>query len=171
MSRHQQGIIFLSTLLMLTLLSFLVVSQLQFMFLYHRALNTELAAQEDFYQLEAEANRLALRDWSKEKVCTLEEENPDKVISLLKKGQACSFTRGKRRFFYLVEKLGGYSCVQTPSQAGTYHVRISLLAADTMPSLLQLRIARPVAFAPSCKSEDVVLIKQRLISWRYLTRF
>ncbi len=168
MIRGQQGIILLSTLLMVTLLTLFVVAQLHFVFLYHRALNAELHAQQDFYQLEAEANQLALRNWSKASACTLEAENLDKVMSLLKKEKACSLSRSNQRYFYLVEKLGIFPCLQTQSQVGTYHVRISLLKAGSSPSLLQLRIARPQPFTSSCESKDTVLVTQSLISWRYL---
>lgn len=169
---RQKGIVLLTTIMMLALLAMLVLSEMQGIFLYHKALNHLLEKHQSLYQLEAQANILALNDWSMKRNCVIKEQNPNKIIGLLKSRQACSLIHEKQQFFYLVEELGLFPCLQTMVNKITYstrHLRINLLKTGTKSAFLQLRVANLVPLA-SCENSSPTSIKAGLVSWRYLIK-
>lgn len=165
----QKGMILLTTLLLISVMSLLILSQLESVFLYYQASNRFIAKQQLFHQIEAQANKLVLaKVWAK-KGCEQEKTDPQTIAALLKNKRGCFLTNKNQSFFYLVEDLGLFPCLQShldSQNKRTHHWRLSLLAAGERAAFLQLRIAQPDSSSPC---DRLQLIKPKVISWRYLS--
>ena len=167
----QSGIVLPTTLMVLTLLALLVVSQMQNVFLYHKSLNQLVQKHQIFYQLEVEANKLAHLDTTLiPQICFTQQINPNEVVALLKRKQGCILISEKKTFIYLIENLGLFPCLQARFNKTTYstrHLRITIMADDNKsPDFLQLRIAQ-LATLEACEDNELKRIKIGLLSWRY----
>lgn len=168
---EQKGFILPLTLLILTLITILILSQIQILAMDNKALNQLEASEQGLYQLETIAAQLAYRtDWPLSVDCISSEKDPNEVIQLLEKQQGCSLTKDKLLYRYWIEELGVFPCLQVSSEKGIYsteHRRITVLANSQNNNLVQLRLANPVALEV-CKEPYSVQIKPGLISWREL---
>jgi hypothetical protein len=172
MRSKQKGIVLFTTIILLTLVALLTLSQLQMAFLYYHALNQAVEKHQFFYQLEAQANRLLLdKHWLAQGACIIKERNPNEVIELLKNKQGCVLSHYKQQFFYLVEDIGLFPCLQVQDDKVTYstqHWRINMMTNEKYPGFLQLRFARLAKLA-TCENSKPRQIKVGLLSWCYLS--
>ncbi|WP_028388700.1 hypothetical protein [Legionella fairfieldensis] len=162
----QSGMVLITIILLLALLTLLVLSQMQMVFLSYKGLNQFYAKHQSFYQLEAAAFKLASVI---NQACIIKETDPDDLISLLTSKQGCIWVEGHEQFFYLIENLGLFPCLQTKigeTMYSTQHWRITILNAKDNPAFLQLRFARRTKLL-ACDKEPVP-IKTGLLSWRHV---
>lgn len=167
---REEGMVLLSTMMMLTLLALLVVSQMQMVFLAYKSLNQLVEKHQDFYKLEVVAQQLSANSKQVKANCLLTEKDPNEIITLLKNGQGCPLSHEQQQFFYLVEKLGLFPCMQTVKEQKTYstqHWRITVLAKSERFDFLQLRIAK-IAPLTACENNQLIFINTGTISWRQL---
>lgn len=169
MSGKQSGFILFATLISLAVFSFLLLSQMQVIFLYHKSYNRYLKKNQAFYQLEAAANHLILTQL-KQGSCQSNELNPNKILSLLKNQKGCPYSYEKLRYFYLVEDLGAFPCLQVLTDNRKYstrHWRITIKKEGNTP-VLQLGFAHLMPLG-LCEEGNQKFIHLGLTSWRYLS--
>jgi hypothetical protein len=172
MITKQKGVVLFTTIILLTLVTLLTISQLQMAFLYYHALNQVVEKNQFLYQLEAAANRLVLDESGPlQQACIIKERNPNAVIEMLKNKQGCVLIHDKQQFFYLVEELGLFPCLQFQDTKVTYstqHWRINIITDEKYSGFLQLRIARLAKLA-ACENAKPRQTKVGLLSWRYIS--
>ncbi|WED42042.1 hypothetical protein [Legionella cardiaca] len=165
---NQEGIVLLMTILILSLLSLLVLFEMQHIFLYYKGLNQIIEKRQNFYTLELGAQKLALQSWQYGQSCIRPEKDSKEIMHLLTT-EACSFKEKNQVFLYLVEDLGEFPCLQSllnKRHYSTHHWRINVLMQKTGARLLQWRIARPIALLPCLNKPNNIPLG--LLSWRYL---
>ncbi|ARG96998.1 hypothetical protein [Legionella micdadei] len=171
-SDKQTGIVLVTVLLFITVLSLLVLTQMQLVFLDYKSINQRNEQHQAFFQFEKDAKKLAeIITSSTQHACVIPAMDANAVIRVLKTKQACISTHEKQQFYYLVEDLGQFPCIQTVVDNiiySTSHLRISMLSANQQAGILQLRIARLAQLA-NCECNEPILIRSRLLSWRYLS--
>ena len=163
------GAVLITVILLITLMALFVLAQMQMVFLDHRALNQLTEQHQSFFQLEAEARKIAATV-SIPSACIIEARDANEVIELLGNKQGCTSTRGKQQFYYLVEDLGLFPCLQTKVGNffySTQHLRISIRSREMYSAILQLRIAKS-AKLQNCEQIKAVQSRLGLLSWRYL---
>lgn len=172
MASKQAGLVLLTTIMLIGLLALLTLSQLQILSLDVKILGLASKKQQDFWTLETAANRLAGSiDFAKQGTCLLSEQAPNVVIDLLKNRKGCVLTHEKQQFYYLLEDLGLFPCLQTQQNNKIYstrHFRLSIQSAKKGTSILQLRHAR-ITNLLTCESKEPQQSKLGLLSWRYLS--
>lgn len=165
MVRHfQAGMIVLTTVIMISIVMMLVLSLMQSVFLYTKASNSVLKKHKEFYQLEAAIQHLIAENHPND--CLFSEENPNKIVTWLLQMNGCRFTWNDHQYYYLIDDLGLYPCLQTYKGNSSHHWLYTIFS-PVQQSILQLRIAKP-AKALQCELLDVRNIKTGIISWRYL---
>ena len=166
-----QGMVLASTVLILSLLSLLILSQLQLVFLHYKALNQVIKKHQAFYELEAEASQLASKmPCSLQEACLSKAHDVNEIIHSLKNKQGCILRRKGQDYFYLTEDLGVFPCMQARFKGKLYstqHLRINLRSTGSYFAFLQLRIARLTEFKV-CQDNQSKLIKIGLLSWRLI---
>jgi len=169
MLRQQQiGIVILTTIIMLSILTLLVLSLMQTVLLYIKVSNQVLIRHERFYKLEAAAHQLLLKNHQAD--CVIHYENPNKIMGLSVDGQGCLFVQEKQQYQYLVDDLGLFPCLKMAygkERQSSHHWVITILSPLPEQAMLQLRIAKP-AKAVACGFSDERWINSGIISWRYL---
>jgi len=167
---RNKGMVVLTTIIMLSILTMLVLSLLQSVFLYTKVSNQVLAKHKALYQLEAAAYHLIADNYAP--ACLLTLENPNRIIDFLLHKRGCSFIWEDQRYYYLVDDLGLYPCLQTMSDSevkSSHHWLITVLSSFPQQAVLQLRIAKSVR-AIHCDIEHTRQINMGVISWRYVLR-
>jgi hypothetical protein len=110
----QAGLVLLTTIMVIGLLALLTLSQLQLLLLDFKVLSLASKKQQGFWTLEIAANKLIGNiDLAEQGACLLREKDPNTVINLLKNKKGCPLTHEKQRFYYLIEDLGVFPCLQT----------------------------------------------------------
>lgn len=152
MSRKQSGFVLLTTILMIAILSLLVLSLMQGVFLYIKGCNQIVTNHESFYRLEAVADKL--------------------VLSHPACSHGCTLVEGKHEYRYELEDLGVFPCLPIKVNNVVYssrHWRITVAAIQPNPVILQLRIAT-IAGVAQCDGALPHTIRPGVLSWRKLTR-
>ncbi len=166
-----QGIILVSTLMLLMVISLLVLSQLNNALLIYQAVNRITSRHQFFYLLDLQAHKL-LTSPMQSAACYIAEKNPDEILQLLIDKKACFQKKEKLPFYYLIEDLGTFPCLQSylnHSFYSTSHQRISILAFwNEKPFFIQLRQVSPITLK-SCDERKPLNIEVGIISWHFLT--
>ena len=168
---QEKGVILLTTILMITLLSMLVVSLLQMVFLYVKTSAALIEKHKAFYRAEASAHRLFTKQhFLKNASCKTDESDPNRVLSLLRKKQGCVFQDNDYSYHYFFEDRGVYSnlCINAgDTQLSTHHWQLSMVQDSPQLSLIQIRMALPENSEP-CTLKEQTIIPPGIISWRYV---
>lgn len=166
-----KGFILLMTLLMMSVLSLLLLSSMQHVLLYYKAINQLKENHKDFYQLEYLSRKLAERNLTSfDRECFAREEEPNKVIKRLASHKGCPLRKDNKDYRFLIEDLGPFPCLMTlinNKPVSTHHIRISLLAiGNNKPdALLQLRNIK-ASSSQLCEEQGQV-VPLGVSSWRY----
>lgn len=163
-NRQQDGIVLLTTMMMLVILSLLVLSLMQSVFLYIKSSRQIIENHQLFHQMEVLANQLDAT------ACIVENKDPNQLIDLLSHDQGCLIEEKGHWYQYVIEDMGVYSCLQIMVNAapqGSHHWLITLVSMQSPRILLQLRIARP-AETTTCDVSLAHSIASGVISWRKL---
>lgn len=168
--KHQNGIVLFTTILMLAMITVLILSLMQAVFLYAKASNHLAHRHEIFYQLESAAHQLsALNLLSSDDACMLKGEAPDKIVNLLKFHKGCQINMNHHVFEYLIDDLGVFPCLQIDSNhhLDSSHHYLLTVAIHQLPQLewIQLRIAKRIAPLPC--DEETRLIHEGILSWAH----
>ncbi|MBA3537603.1 MAG: hypothetical protein H0T84_13515 [Tatlockia sp.] len=168
----QAGLVLLTTIMVIGLLALLTLSQLQILLLDFKAISMASKKKQDFWTLETAANTV-LRNIALEgqESCLLSEKDPDVVINLLKNKKGCPLIHEKQPFYYLIEDLGVFPCLQVLIDNKIYstrHFRLSIHSAEKHAAILQLRHAR-IEKLVICDNNEPKQSKLGLQSWRYLS--
>lgn len=160
--------VLLTTIVMIVVLSLLVLSLMQAVFLHLKICNQIAKRHEDFYLLEAVANQLSLVKIDAN--CMTTTKDPNQVVEQLQHNRGCSFIENGHYFSYLINDLGVIPCLHIMSENESYsshHWLLTVAAGALKQEILQLRIAKPVKIM-TCKVTQIRHINRGIISWRYL---
>ncbi len=164
----QTGAILVTTILLVVILTILVLSLMQAVWLYFKASNRIAVNHQEFYQLEAMASKPDLiKHLLNDKRCTTHGKDPNQLIDLLLAEPGCQYEVDGQNYSYLLGDLGVYPCLKIISANKNYashHWLVTIMTADR--TLLQLRIAIPAS--PGACEQQVQYIDEGVISWRYL---
>lgn len=149
--------------------SLLVLAQMQLLLLDYKVFNQFKERQRVFQSLERAAARLtAEMDLPGE--CVLQKDAANLVVDLLKRKGGCLFIYEKKAYYYLIEDLGLFPCLQVQREQlsyGTHHRRLSLRSRADYPAILQIRYARLAKFV-SCTMQRPGQGRLGVLSWRLL---
>jgi len=161
----QRGMILLTTIIMIIVLTMLVLTLLQTVFLYIKVNNQVVSKHEALYQLEAVAHRLLMLE--NDPNCVITDGDPNQMIELLRDHRGCLFVDNHRQYDYVIDDLGLFPCLHIVSGNTKYSSHHWLITVSMVgqPDILQLRIAKQ-AREISCYSLEGRQIHQGVISWR-----
>ena len=160
--------VLLTTIIMIVILTMLVLTLMQAVFLYITVSNQVVIKHEALYQLEAAAHQLMRI--KKDPNCMVTDEDPNQVVDRLLHNQGCLFKDNNHLYYYVIDDLGLYPCLQMvfgQKKYSSHHWLISAASAPPRQDVLQLRIAEPVR-AIYCDFSAARQINRGMISWRYL---
>ena len=171
MNNISGGFILLMTLLIILVISLLVLTCMQHVLLYYKAINTLEVQHQNFYQLEGLAVQIASAEpLALDEQCVVHGDMINQVMHQLIHNQGCSLIVGPFKYKYRVEDLDDFPCLVIQTSHGTFsthHRRVSLVSlADKSPSaLLQIRYITPIN-AQTCLG-SLQLVTPGISSWRY----
>ncbi|KTD65437.1 hypothetical protein [Legionella shakespearei] len=176
MSKHCGGFVFLMTLSIISIITLLLMTSMQQVLLYHKAINRQEKEHQSFYQLEAIALQLARKQDLLLSACVRNKDGPNGVIDALVHNEGCLLTAGQIRYRYYIEDLGAFPCLVSQHgdmKQATHHLRITLLqmaeeAHDPL-AVLQIRYLKPEPSAVCPGREHRVA--EGISSWRYFPDF
>ena len=174
MNRRCDGFIFLMTLCTICVISLMILTCIQQVFLYSKALNRQEYQHQNFYKMEDILMQLTEFQLDLiDRECFIPVNRADKVIGKLAKDGGCLVPGGDKRYRYLIEDLGDFPCVVTQKEGqmrSTHHIRITLLQSpdDFNPAtaVLQVRNIKDIA-SLSCHGETNQ-VSTGISSWRYI---
>jgi hypothetical protein len=163
----QSGIILLSTISMILILTLLLLTHMQQIALYTKALALQAKEDRNFYQLELKAKQLLLAKPPEK--CLVISDDANGILKRLST-QGCPIQDGNLRYRYLMEDLGIWNCLQIKTQnqsLASHHKRLSLIQqAETGEiSYLQMRLVLPES-PLHCRGK-VFFITPGISSWRF----
>ena len=153
---------------MVLILTMLVLSLMQAVFLYSKVSNQVVNKHEVLYQLESVAHQLIMAEHNPH--CESTGEDMNQIIDLLLHNSGCSLTDRHQHYYYWIDDLGIYPCLHIVSGKkinSSHHWLVSVATAPPRQAILQLRIAMPTNII-TCGLPEANYIKKGVISWRYL---
>jgi hypothetical protein len=195
----QKGIVLFTTILMLAMITVLILSLIQAVFLYAKASNHVADQHEIFYQLESTAHQLSTIILSgKNEACTVKGKNSDKIIELLKLHKGCQLETtlspspfderqqvgvavGREQlrqvnnhylFEYLIDDLGAYPCLQIDlnHRLNSSHHYLLTVAIHQSSRLEWIQLRIAKGIDPLHCDEETKLIHEGILSWIHQTR-
>lgn len=176
MSKRSEGFVFLMTLAVISIITLLLMTSMQQILLYHKAINRQEKEHQNFYQLETIVLQLARKHDLLTSTCVINKDEPNAAIDALVHGGGCRVTAGSIRYGYLIEDLGLFPCLVTEHDAmqqATHHLRITVLQltedAHVPLAVLQVRYLKPEQ-SSLCQSRERRVL-EGISSWRYFPDF
>ncbi|MDP3705800.1 MAG: hypothetical protein Q8R24_07800 [Legionellaceae bacterium] len=175
MKTPQRGYILLTTLLMMGIVTILVLSLMQGVYLDLKMSNQLTKTHDEFYQLESSAQKIknhmsayTLRP------CVIHEWDPNRIDAALLRQQGCrlndSQTESQR---YIISDLGIFPCLEIILEDvgyASHHWLISIMSERRPSYLLQLRTAVPEPESlATCELAQKRSIRAGMISWRHVS--
>ncbi|CDZ77103.1 hypothetical protein BN59_01385 [Legionella massiliensis] len=157
-----------TTLMMIVVSSLLVLSQMRLFLLDYKVLSLLKEKQQSLRALEAVVAKLAAQATPGE--CILKEQAPNLIVDLLKNKRGCIFIHEEHSYYYLIEDLGVFPCLQIQRDNlnySTHHLQISLGALSQRSTILQIRFAKLAEFV-HCENQKPGKSRLGLLSWRVL---
>ncbi|WP_419420425.1 hypothetical protein ACNVED_03755 [Legionella sp. D16C41] len=171
--KQQQGIILLTTAVFLSLITLLLLAQIELVNLSQKSLNQFIIHEQALHFLETIALRVTnqLSQLKQNTSCVTKSLEPNDVINSLKKQQLGCLKLDKTfTYRYLAEYLGKFNCIRIKLKEKTYateHWRLTIALLKPQVFILQLRVAQVTDYSKACKQP--VIIESGVLSWRYLT--
>ena len=100
--------------------------------------------------------------------CLIDELSPNQVMYQLKNKKGCLVSQDEQTYFYLIEELGSFPCIQSEindKKYSTRHRRITLFSSAEN-TFLQVRIAY-LEFLEVCENKPIMDVLPGVLSWRY----
>jgi hypothetical protein len=162
----QQGFIFALTLSMLLIISLLVCTSLQQLFIYDKAIKRQEQASQQQYQLE----RVAMRLFNTNNLsCIRDKGTASAAFNLLRQHQGCQLQIKQTHYYYLIEDLGVFPCLRIKQTNGaSHHFRISVWQQNprVVDNWLQLRLILSASNVPCMGKQR--FIATGISSWRLI---
>ena len=158
--------VLLTTIVMIVVLTMLVLTLMQAIFLYIKVNHQVVRKHDALYALETVAYSLMISEKNKE--CLVHIEDPNQVIEQLSHQLGCVIHDNGREYHYLIDDLGVFPCLQIQLDEKIYSSQqwlISVASSPPQQEIMQLRIAKPV-MAIACDQGDALQINRGLMSWR-----
>ncbi|WP_165482638.1 hypothetical protein [Legionella gresilensis] len=173
---RQQGIILLTTGLVLSLVMLLLLAQIELINLHQKAQNQFIIRTQLLQHLENIAFQLIDKinhHNASSLPCIIDKIDPNKVINLVKNQQVgCFITDNNYTYNYVVEDLGLFNCIRIKDHNGgiypTNQWRLTIALQEAQTSILQLRFAN-INSLKLKKCKQPVIIESGILSWRNLT--
>ena len=167
---RSSGMILLSTLSMIIIITLLLLTQMQQIVLYAKALGRQNAGYKRLEEMESITEQLinnkALLDNGD---CLVEKDDANAIIRLVEK-KGCKASA--KHYQFLIEDLGLFDCLAIKQDGrlfASHHHRFSLVYSnnhDVQEKVyLQIRLIEPSGFESSCKQTKI--LKRRLSGWRF----
>ncbi len=159
MKGYPSGMVLLTTMIMLSILTLLVLSLMQGVFLYVKSTRQIVQNHALFYQLEKVARTLDLSRLS----CVVSGQDPNQLMYLVSRHQGC----GTKQYHYNVQDMGLFPCLQIFTEdkvQGSHHWLVTIANTQQPDLVLQLRFA-VAASAGVCETGGH-LIQPGVVSWR-----
>lgn len=171
MKNRHQGFIFFMTLIVISVISLLVLTSMQHILLYYKAINRQDALHQNFYQLEEVTLQLAKSSLASiEQACVAHKDSANQSIQKLIAGKGCSLKNANSEYRYFIEDLGQFPCLlvsQKGKKHATSHRRVAVVQIEEgqPASLLQIRYIT-VGRILKCQTQEH-MITLGVSSWRY----
>ncbi|MBA2649708.1 MAG: type II secretion system protein [Legionella sp.] len=161
------------TLILISIISVLISSNLQHILLYYKAIHTMELQHAQVFQMEVLASQL-VRNSNVSSHCILQWDDANQAIQSLMNNKGCILVVGSRRFQYLLEDLGDFACLIVKSdnaKLSTNHRRLTLMLASEDKSksnpIIQIRDIRAIAYQKCMVKESPISLG--ISSWRLLS--
>lgn len=164
MKSGERGAILITAILFISLMSLLVLSQMQLVLLQLKAANQMRERHKQFYELEQSASKLIQGKFPEK--CIISGDHPNQVVQRVKRGEGCKFNGD----VYLFERLGIIPCLNSEIDGvrlGTLHWRLTIAAQGERPLVLQIRMAHAAPCVP-CTRHIESFINTGITSWNVL---
>jgi len=168
---RSRGFILLTTVLMISLLSILVLTSLQAVYLEFKMINQLIANHRAFYQLEETAKKLA-QQIDQLQHCVTQDSDLTHMDSVLLQHQGCKIQNQDDTFYYLFTDLGRDNCLvlRLDNIFYTSHQWLVSVMYTKLPGhVLEVRLAFPDEKS-ACESPKVLQLNGHQMSWRYAGR-
>lgn len=171
----QRGYILLTTLLMIGILTILVLSLMQSVYLDFKMSNQLTMNHQAFYQLESVAKKITnhISEYASQP-CVIQEWDPNRVDTVLIRQHGCAIsdmqqTELKQTYRYIISDLGVYPCLEIvldDIRYSSHHWLISIMSERLPTYFLQIRTAT-IEQLRACELPNVRKISSGVMSWRY----
>lgn len=159
---QNRGIFLVNTLIILSVIALLLVSQMQLISVHLKTLHHIVLREQELRKLEQVANHLIeFREWTSD--CVVEGNAKGFITA----GEGCVTNYQGEIFLFLVENLGEYACLKIRHKDkawSSHHWRITI-TAKAKSKLLQIRWAEKMS-ALICR-DTPEYIPEGIINWRY----
>lgn len=154
LSVAEKGFVFVTILIILSVLTVLVVSNMRWVSLDWKRYADMQQFQEHVISLEHMAEGLGHRlSEHPLKSCVIDCQTDNKLLIVSVKKHGCRISQHYR---YLLNDLGGYPCVKLTPKLSTHHWLLTVIDEQLPQKVLQLRIASSEPAQP-CPESRVVL--------------
>ena len=165
MKGGQNGTVLFFTLIMLSILSMIVLTQLEMLLMHHQAMNQIKKTHHQRLALETLAQKLLALPANKWSASCMAagEQDPNQVIKKLTHNKGCV----QESFHFLMEALGTFPCIQSVQNHmpySTQHWRITIME-PLEKMAIQIRFASLINYA-YCQSGEITLVEPGIMSWR-----
>tara|TARA_R110002126_G_scaffold17798_2_gene68886 strand:+ start:60182 stop:60670 length:489 start_codon:yes stop_codon:yes gene_type:complete len=160
MRERSQGMILLTTLIMLALIASLLFSMMRGTWMYQKLARQTRASHEAFYALEAAASHLEHLGFKHVSTsCIKKTKDLNQPLHSLRLEQGCVLSYKHQTYRYAVADLGVRVC--------SHHWLIAVAAPALGHEILSIRVARPInKRKKACITSTE--INTGILSWRYL---
>lgn len=166
----QRGFIFLSTVIFMSVISLLVLTQFRHFYSYYKLLSHHYKREQLQYKVENTLLYLQHNSFFP-KPCTLVKSSGNKAINLLKAHKGCLIIRKNMHYLYLIEDLGLFSSIINNAPGGRSHshqrrLTIALVNGSHISEGIQMKYIEKTSVSlmrSTKKSKAQYLIS----SWRY----
>ncbi|MDP1602621.1 MAG: hypothetical protein Q8M03_05095 [Legionella sp.] len=169
--KKQKGMILINTLLMISVIALIVLSQVQLIFLQFRAMNELISRHQAFRQLEAAANQLITGSMQGlNQRCLVPRRDNNDIVDRIKHKEGCALSINKKQYQFFIENLGAVPCLEITINDQLYttrHQRFTVALMSNKPLILQIRMASAGDYI-MCDSRQSTQIQPGILSWRYL---
>ena len=165
-ARRQGGIVLLSTLMTLMIMTLYVMSLTQSVFLYIKSSHQVMTNHQVFREMEQLVYRLDRTNAA----CLTRDKNPNQLVDMLLDSQGCLIDQGGHSYSYLLADQGIYPCLQIRSDNrayGSQHWLVTIASMQQPKMILQLRLANAID-TDQCELPMSHVINSGVISWRKL---
>jgi type II secretory pathway pseudopilin PulG len=159
-----RGFILLTTLLLMVIMSVLVLTAMQQILLFAKALQHQKTQEMQFYELESLAYRL-ISDKGIDAHCIKPEMDANAILAQVAK-RGCVIQEGRLQYRYLIEDLGDYACLMVKfkdQMHPSHHTRITVMQNSRY---IQIRMIKKGESTNLCE-EEWGLLKEGVSCWRH----
>ena len=172
--KTSKGFVLFIVLLFISILSLLIVSQLELLLLQQRSHHQFFEGQQHRCNMELIAQKIIRAPSEQWPVacCIQGFENPNQIVNQLKNNPICSFREKDSDYHYVIEDLGIEACqrvLQHQQAFNAHHWRISVTPTDKNTPFLQIRFITLAIQKQPCLTQNMMTVTAGVLSWRLVT--